>query len=248
MKETKRILVAVRRRELWDQIAGLLGRSGFEVNRVPSGAGALILVGNLRYDLIIVEAPLPDLDLQEFVAAVRTLDSPCAGSSVLVMARDESVGLSSALSGDRVVILPADTERERLQKSVSQLLGVALRTAARLLVQIETEMENGTSARVAQTVNLSESGMLLRSAPLAPIGSEVRLTFALPGDPAEIVARAEVVRHTAPELELVRGIGVHFVELPAETVERLRSFVNGRETGPGQPAAGPGAARIGESA
>lgn len=241
MKKSKRILAAVRQRDLWDRVAKLLSRSSFEVNRVPSGAGALILVGNLRYDLIIVEAPLSDLDLQEFVAAVTTLDSPCAGSSVLVMARDESVRLSRSLSGGQVVILPIDASRDDLQKSVSQLLGVAIRTAARLLVQIETEMESGSSNVVAQTVNLSESGMLLRSAPLAPVGSEARLTFTLPGDGDAIVARAEVVRHSAPELELVTGIGVRFIDLPAEARARLRDFVDGREAGQNPPVAADGA-------
>lgn len=227
MTSNKRILAVVTDRELYEKVANLLNRASLEVNRVPSGAGALILVGNLRYDLILVEAPLSDLGLQDFVAAVRTLDSPCAASSILVLTRDQEAGqLSGALLSDEVIVLPATAESSDIQREISRVLGVALRTTTRLLVQLETETDDGSKRRMGQTVNLSETGMLL-SGIRAEIGSQVRLTFSLPGDSREIVSTAEVVRRTQPEVEKVSAIGVRFVELEAEAAGRLRDFVNG---------------------
>ncbi len=226
MRQSQRILAVVNDRALYDKVAKPLTRSSFEVNRVPSGAGALILVGNLRYNLILVEAPLPDIDLQSFVAAIRTFDSPCVGSSVVVLARNEEAArLSDALSGDDVLVVAASAEPAAVQSAISQALGVAARAAARLLVQLDAALEEGRLQRVGQTANISETGMLLSGTPPIPHGSRVRLTLELPGDPRTLSLSGEVVRHTSPEAESVTGIGVRFVEVAADSGARLREFL-----------------------
>ena len=228
MNQSQRILAVVNDQDLYKKLANFLDRSSFEVNRVPSGAGALILVGNLRYDLILVEAPLPDLDLQNFVTAVRTLDSPCAGSSLLLLAKDEAFELSEALLGEDTAVVSADAEVRTIQGAISELLGVAVRSAARILVQLHARLGEGSFKRVGQTANISETGMLVTGAPEIPLGSEVELEFELPGDSRPICIKAEVVRHASPEVENVAGIGVRFTEVSAESAQRLRDFLQVR--------------------
>ncbi len=229
MRQSQRILAVVNDRALYEKVAGPLERSSFEVNRVPSGAGALILVGNLRYDLILLQAPLPDLDLPDFLAAVRTIDCPCAGSSVIVLARDESVADPASTSlDDSVTVMPASVETAEIQSQISQSLGVAVRAATRIVVQIEAHLEEGVIQRVGQTANMSETGMLLTGAPTLPIGAGVDLTMELPGDPRPLTVSGEVIRHAAPEVENVTGIGVRFVNVSSETAERLREFLAAR--------------------
>ncbi len=235
MRQSQRILAVVNDRALYQKISQLLNRSSFEVNRVPSGAGALILVGNLRYDLILVEAPLPDLELQDFAAAVRTLDSPCASSAVVVLAQnDQAAEINSSLIEDGFSVAHATQDPEALQSAVSQALGVAVRTAARLLVALKAELHDGSLQRMTQTANLSETGMLLAGAPTVPLGSMVELSFELPEDPKPIQARAEVVRHALPEVENTSGIGVRFTEMSAESATRLREFLRGRLSAQGE--------------
>jgi CheY-like chemotaxis protein len=229
MTKSQRILAVVNDRELYEKVAHLLGRSSFEVNRVPSGAGALILVGNLRYDLILVEAPLPDLDLQDFVTAVRTLDSPCAGSAVVALARsEEGLDPRDTVQGDDFAVLEATADPDEIQKTISKSLGVAVRTATRLLVQLDTHLEEGNFQRKTQTANISETGMLLTGAPPLPLGSQVRLAFELPEDPRPLTMTAEVVRHASPELEKVSGIGVRFLQFETDSGTRLAEFLRCR--------------------
>jgi CheY-like chemotaxis protein len=240
MRKSQRILAVVNDRELYDKIAHLLDRSSFEVNRVPSGAGALILVGNLRYDLILVEAPLPDLDLQDFVAAVRTLDSPCAGSSVLALGKtEEACNLGDTLVGDDIAVLPASAEADEIQTTISKSLGVAVRTAARLLVQVDAQLEEGSFQRMTQTANISETGMLLSGAPPIALGTEVRLAFELPDDPRTLVITAEVVRHASQEVENLSGIGVRFLQFETDSGTRLEDYLRGRVADPGANVAEP---------
>lgn len=229
MRKSQRILAVVNDRELYAKLAHLLDRSSFEVNRVPSGAGALILVGNLRYDLILVEAPLPDLDLQDFVAAVRTLDSPCAGSSVLALGKtEEACNLGDTLLGDDIAVLPASADADAIQTTISKSLGVAIRTSERLLVQVDAQLDGGSLQRMTQTANISETGMLLSGAPKIALGSEVSLSFELPDEPRPLAIAAEVVRHASPDVENISGIGVRFMRFETDSQTRLVEYLRGR--------------------
>jgi c-di-GMP-binding flagellar brake protein YcgR len=115
-----------------------------------------------------------------------------------------------------------------MQSTASQLLGVAARSAARLLVQLHARVGEGSFKRVAQTANISETGMLLSGAPELPLKSKLELEFELPGDSRPIQAIAEVVRHASPEVENLTGIGVRFIEMSSEAAERLQDFLEVR--------------------
>ncbi len=226
MAKKKRILAVVGDRNLYLKLEKLMNREAFEVNRVPSGAGALVLTGNLQYDLILLEAPLPDLGLQQFLSAIRTLESPCAASAILVLARDEHVGpLAIALDGDFVETISSSADEAQMQKAVTAVLGVAARIGSRVLVEIEVVLEGVTSRKVCQTENFSETGVLLRSTMPPEIGSRLRLSFSLPSDARPIVADGQVVRFTDPERETTRGMAVRFLCFEEDGRERLREFV-----------------------
>ncbi len=226
MRQSQRILAVVNDRNLYAKVSKPLDRSAFEVNRVTSGAGALILVGNLRYDLILVEAPLPDLELQDFIAAVRTFDSPCVGSSVVVLAQSpDAANLSDLVLEDDVTVVAASDDAADLHSRISHSLGVAVRASARVLVQIEAHIEGGTLQRVGQTANISETGVLLTGTPPIPLGARVDLRLELPDGGRELDLRGEVIRHASPEVENVTGIGVRFLAVEGEMTQRLRAFV-----------------------
>ena len=239
MRQSQRILAVVNDRALFDKVAHPLGRSSLEVNRVPSGAGALILVGNLKYDLILVEAPLPDLDLAQFIAAVRTIDSPCSASAVMVLAQTAEAADLSATLGEDVTVLAAKADVPELHSTISRALGVAVRARSRVVVQIEAALDEGPFQRVGQSANLSETGLLLTGTPSLPIGVPVKLTLELPDDPHPLRLAGEVVRHATPEVDDLSGIGVRFLDVSNESAERLRKFVleqRAREQDSGGPA------------
>ncbi len=224
MPDNRRLLAVVTDSGLFGKLQGLISRSSFDINRVPSGTGALILAGNLPYDLILIESPLPDLDLQDFLAAIRTLDSPCAASAVLILHHDAELRLAETLKSDLVATLPAASPELELQKTLSNLLGVAARASRRLLVRVEAET-GGDPGRLLQTENLSETGALLRGGTAIAEGSRLRLGFSLPGDGSRIHATAEVVRHAGPPSEAVSGIAVRFLDIEGDGRDRLRDFV-----------------------
>ena len=60
-----------------ERVAPFLGRSGFGVDRFPGAAGALDLLGQVPFDLLIVRFPLEEINVLEVLQAVRKPDSAC---------------------------------------------------------------------------------------------------------------------------------------------------------------------------
>lgn len=100
-------------------------------------------------------------------------------------------------------------------------------------VSVSTE-EFGEMAAVAR--NVSSGGMLIETPSPAPLGSEVRIHFRIPGSQDAIVARAEVKHHYAfnfmenGQNRWARGMGVKFIEFVEERREPWRSSYTGART------------------
>jgi DNA-binding NarL/FixJ family response regulator len=223
----KRILAVVTDLMLFRKLEDLFRRASFEVNRVPSGAGALVLIGNVRYNLVVAGVPLPDLGLQDFLASLRAIDSKGGESPIVILApRQDVPALSKVLEGKLLRVVPEDAGEAELQRAVSDVLGVAARTATRLMVEMEVEIEGVRQRRVVQTQNLSDSGMLLRASESPPVGASVQLLFRLPEDNHAVLIEGEVVRQADSRVERVRGFAVRYTRIKGEDLDRLRSFVN----------------------
>jgi DNA-binding NarL/FixJ family response regulator len=223
----KRILAVVTDLALFRKLEELLRRASFEVNRVPSGAGALVLVGNVKYNLVLAGLPLPDLGLQEFLSSLRALDSEGVGSPLVVLAPEPDVpALSKALEGDLLKVVSETAEEREIQRAISEVLGVAARTSTRLMVDMEVAISGASQRRLVQTQNLSETGMLLRASESPEVGTHVQLSFRLPDDSHPLSIEAEVVREAIPGKEGLRGFAVRYVGLRPDDLERIQDFVN----------------------
>lgn len=240
-----RILAVVSNQRLLAKIEGLMRRRTLEVHHVSSGAGALVLAGNLPYHLVIVESPLPDLEFRDLLGAMRALDSLSDQAGFLVLAADDRAGSApaelAARAAGAIRVLPAAAEEIAIHQAVSALLGVAARRTARLLVEVEVQLEEGPSRRLYQSQNLSSSGILLRGGRRLEPGSRVRFELSLPGD-EPLAGHALVVRHTGPG-EKTAGTALRFLDLGAAEKDRLREFVYAGLAAPSEPRRAAGSGR-----
>jgi hypothetical protein len=110
------------------------------------------------------------------------------------------------------------------------------RSAVRVMVQLDATIDDGQMARMYQTENLSQTGMLLRTRQPLPVGTDVAVQFLFPGDPMlsraslpggyEFVeGEARVVRHTHPAKERVEGMALQFKALESSGTKRLGDFL-----------------------
>ena len=205
----------------------ILNRSAITVDRVAPTAASLERVKNRPYDLVIVQLPLQDPDLGTLVKALRAPDSASRASGLLVtgeISEHDAVSLFLGRGINRFV--PTHAAGGEWLDALATLLAVPPRSSLRALVQLETTIRGPRSRTLAQTENLSETGMLIRgdSKHYQP-GSSIHFELILPGEETPIHGTAEIVRQTEKSREKVDGFGVRFVNLEDGGRQILERFL-----------------------
>lgn len=212
----------------FDRVAPFLGRDSFEVDRFPSAVGSFELTNKVPFEILLVRFPLPDMELYDFLQAVRRDESPNLKASIVLLAPQDKIKEAEAFIGrgaNRVVeIEEADNT---IQDSISSLLSVAPRKAARFMARMEIKLSDAEEMLVCQTENISSTGMLLRTDKRYETGTRIQFQFTLPHDQRPIVGLAEIVRHTMIGRDKVSGVGVRFLSFTGDSQRRFESFIDG---------------------
>lgn len=221
---TRRILLLNLKPETGKALVPLLSRDGFEVERLGTVTGALELIHNIPFDLIVLGLPIDGVGLADWVRELRRDGCASARTSLLALApspQEIEKGLSAGVNA----AIPWPGPAAPLLEHVAKLLTVAPRKSTRVLAKLEVRIEGRARKLVCQSENLSSTGMLLRAAKGIPLGTELELEFNLPGNPEPLHIRARVMRETRPGRERFTGIGVRFEEFRADSLEKLERFL-----------------------
>ena len=97
------------------------------------------------------------------------------------------------------------------------------RSGPRVPVQMWVEESSPDGLYFQRSANLSHGGMYLENTVPHPVGTLVNLKFTLPDEGAPIAVRAEIVNAATDDKDF--GMGLRFVDLPAETADRIARFV-----------------------
>ena len=228
MSAPQRILTIILSRELFDKLKPFLSRDALDISTATNGKGSLVLLRNLEFSLLVVEHPLPDMDFADLLAEVRGTDSRCREAPVLVLTREDPEALAAIYDDPQVTFHTLSAGADELLMLTANRLGVAARRASRLLVQIKVELGAAQILRACQSVNISESGLLLRSERPLPLETEVDLRFTLPYTKRTIQAVGRVVRYTDPDAEGLVGLAVHFDSIRQKDREAIAAFIADR--------------------
>ena len=228
----KSILVVGLERKLFEEIDPLLNRSHLTVDRVARGKSGLALCEAVPFDLIIAVDPLPDIEITEFLTAVRMKGMPTATSHLLALGVGERLDvLRGHAPGKDSVVLAVTEPRAVLEEVAARLLGVAPRSAIRFLVRLRVGLATGEQTIMCQTDNVSLHGMLVRTSSPLPVGTRLGFEYNLPGDRHPVQGEAEVVRHTAPQIGEVPGMGLRSLALKGDGSARLKAFLRKQDAG-----------------
>jgi uncharacterized protein (TIGR02266 family) len=221
-----RILAVGLERALFERIDPLLSRSLFAVDRVPRGESGVILAGQVRFDLVIVRHPLPDVSLELFLAALHRPGSASGKAPLLVFADQQRLAEArQAIGGGPAQVIASDEPMKLLEEVASRLLGVVPRVSSRLLIRLEVQLAQGKTLMMCQSENVSEGGMLLRTDRLHPVGTRVAFEVTPPGERTPIQGEAAVARHTVVGTEGVLGIGLKILNFKIDGKKRFTDFV-----------------------
>jgi hypothetical protein len=221
---TKRILAVGVARDLFQKMEPLLSRASLIVDRVPRPQSALVLCGQRRFDLVIAPSSFGDMPIQEFLAELRKPQSKCSRAQVILLSDDPN-GACVLPDGPLCTVLPLQAPTRLVDEVAMRFLGVEPRQSQRLMVRVEVHLDQGRQLVMCQTENVSKVGMLLRSQHTFPLGTTLAFDFTPPGDRSPIRGRAEVVRHSLPDIENVHGVGVRLLEFQADGRSRWDEFL-----------------------
>ncbi|MEO7793799.1 MAG: PilZ domain-containing protein [Thermoanaerobaculia bacterium] len=223
----RRILTVGVEPELYARIEALLNRSYFEVDKVPRGESGRVLCAAIAFDLLLVRYPLPDMEVPELLAAVRSPGSLSSGSQVVLLA--EALDLPYALSlvgagADKA--MAADETGEIVGAVAARLLHVAPRVASRVMVRLQARLGDGERQALCQTGDLSSSGFFVRTDERYPLGSNLSFQLQLPGERDAVSGSATVVRFAQDGPGRFAGIGLRYVDFRDSSEARLRAFLD----------------------
>lgn len=228
MSEPLRILTIVLSRELFDKLRPFLSRDTLDISTATNGKGSLVLLRNLSFSLIVAEHPLPDMSLEDLLRELRGAKSRCVDTPILVLTRDDPGALAASIDDPLLTVRTLQTGADELLMLTANRLGVAARQASRMLVQIKVELGAAQILRACQSVNISETGLLLRSERPLPLETEVDLRFSLPYSSRSIQTRGRVVRYTNRGAEGFVGLAVQFDDIGDEDREAIVAFIADR--------------------
>lgn len=222
MDDARNVLIVEASQLLFDRVAPVLRRRSFEVDRFPDATRALELLAVVPFQAVVVGYPMRELDLGRFLAAVADGESALASVAVLV-AQEHRAEVEGYLNRGVDLILEAENAPEEMQRLLCALFGVAPRSATRTMVKLEVQVEPGgpTERFMAQTEDLSTSGMLVVTRRRYPIGTTVGFELLLPAGGGSVSGLAEVARHTEQGQDRVEGIGLRFVSFRGDSDSRV---------------------------
>jgi CheY-like chemotaxis protein len=222
-----RVLVVGLEKSHYDQLLPLLSRALLNVERLAAAEGAAQLARRVKWDLLIVRYPLPDMSIGSFMQSVHESGSESAATPILVIADDNRTAeIGGMLPGGAKQVVSVN-QPAKIVAEVSSRLKLAPRVEARIAVRIDVRLA-GVPPLMCQSENVSEHGLLVRTDARYPIGTRAGFEISLPGEPKPVAGDAEIVRHAEPAVEGMKGMGLKILLWKGDGATRVRRFVSKR--------------------
>jgi CheY-like chemotaxis protein len=227
----KRILLVDSERSALERGKGFLDREIFHVMTATSGEEAMELHRREKFDVIVMDLDMPGPAGDEVCRAVKA--DPELGRALVLLATrleaENEVERCRKAGADGHIRKPID--KQGLTQSLARLLGVSARQAIRILAKVRVEGRMGNSFFIANTVDISMSGLLLECESEMSVGEAVETSFFMPGLGGynRVVASSEVMRVTRGDDGMWR-CGARFTEFKEGSARLIGEFIE-KKTG-----------------
>jgi uncharacterized protein (TIGR02266 family) len=204
----------------------LLNRIWYSPVLAKTPEEGLRLAQGTPFTLILFDGDFAAAELRPAITLLRT-DPSVKDIPLVVFLSNEDPAVTEALLGlGCSAILTKPLDLAMVYGILARLSGQP-RTTPRIPVKFRVEIAEGTPEKELTCINLSEGGLYLRTAVPLTGGTVLHIKFTLPHDNLPIEVGAEVVRTLSlgAQLEAEPGMGLQFLDMPEETVVRIRNFV-----------------------
>jgi uncharacterized protein (TIGR02266 family) len=233
MSDKKQVLIICRSAAGQMYLGVLMNRIWFSPVLAATPEEGIRLAGSASFSLILFDGDMVESGLHAAIIMLRT-DPALKNLPLIVFLTDDPAEMSQTLLSmgcSAVLTKPLDLA---IMYGVLARLSGQPRTTPRIPVKMRVHVEvEGKPAEVLASVNISEGGMYLRSPQPLPEGTFIQIRFTLPHDAETIQLPAEVIRALplGTQFEIEPGMGVHFVDVPENTLLKIRNFIQWEMTG-----------------
>ncbi len=199
---------------------------GCEVLTLADSQEAAQRIRKEKFDGAFVDARMPHPDGLELAKLVRT--SPSNFRIPIVMLTEngdaKSETVRESFRAGVTMLLGKPLTQSRLAMLLGILRGAMMREKrryARLPFRVPVTCRLGGKAFDSQSIDISESGILLQTSAGATAGQQVELEFVMPSASRLLTPRAKVIRIEAPG-----RIGLQFASLKPLELESIQRYVS----------------------
>ncbi len=199
-------------------------RADVQVFTADSNEEALKIHQAEKVNLIIAQLKRLGMSSQQFCALIRKNPELSKVLLIIICANIRSeIEESSKCKADSVLTRPFNTEV--ILENARELLGISLRAALRVLLQVTVEGTTGALSFFCHSVNISATSMLIEAEQNLTMGDGITCSFFLPAS-AQIIAAAEVIRIIKQSRGFAPTLyGIRFTRIGPEARRAVEEFV-----------------------
>lgn len=205
----------------------ILSRRAFEIHTAQSGQEALEKARSVQPDMILLDLNMPDMNGDEVCSVLKSDPETSDIPIIIVTSEKETGALERCVDAGADKFFFKPFHGESLLAAVEELMVVSQRRHPRVPVKLDCtvcvgEVDLATSLHV-----LSEGGAFIELSIPPATGSELDLTFQLPGSDHAIKAGAKVRWSASIRQHGPLGVGLEFIDIEGADQEAIAVFVDG---------------------
>lgn len=209
-------------------IGDLLKSLNYGVETFPDARDALERVKSTRFDMIITDMHMPDLDGAKFAQEVRTFPGCRFLPIVMLSSEKDNEKIAEAKRMGVSTFLPKPLNETQLTTMLEITLNQ--RMTPRVPLKLDAVLKTpgaSSSGKNTYTINVSEGGVFVETdSPLSP-GRTVEIAISLPEDHRPLNCHSQVVWNISSPApgnnEHPPGMGLEFLKIDDD--QRLRRFL-----------------------
>jgi len=222
----KKVLVVDNVKSILEREKSLLNRDSFLVFSATSGEEAVQVHKKEKVDIIIMDLDMPGMPGDEVCRVIRADEGLKKVSIILATLYSGEEEVERCRTAGANAFIKKPINRDELAEKMATLLGIPARQAIRILVKVKVEGKVGSDFFIANTVDVSVSGLLFECDHELAAGDVIEASFFLPGIGGynRVVVKSQLMRSVPSDGPLKR-YGVKFSEFKEGTPEQIGEFI-----------------------
>ena len=222
----KKVLLVDGAKYIRERDKGLLDRDVLQVLTASTGTEAIEMHKKENFDVIIMDLNMADIPGDTVCRTMRENPLMKNVSVILTTAHDSPEEWERCKQSGANACLKKPIRKNELDEKMAQLLGVSSRREIRILVKVKLDAKVGGDFFIANTIDVSQTGLLFECDRQLAVNSSLEASFFLPVNSGfkRVITRAETMRAAPAEGNMFR-YGVKFVDFTEGGPQDIGEFI-----------------------